>query len=66
MTTVTISKQKYELLKREATAWRHAIGPVSDTVIFNAVRDNGGKGVPIKKFIRTLRKLELEDKKVRA
>ena len=58
---VTISREKYEDLKRDATAWRRALGKPSDTVIFNAVRDNGGKGVPVEKFVRILQKLVRED-----
>lgn len=44
-TKVTITRQKYEALKRQAGAWRHAIGTTSSTPIFNAVRDNGGVGI---------------------
>ena len=58
---ITISRQKYEDLKREAAAWRRTTGSPRDTVIFNAVRDNGGKGVPIGKFLRILQKLQRED-----
>ena len=43
--TVTISKQKYEMLKHQATAWRYAIGTTATAPIFNAVRDNGGVGI---------------------
>jgi hypothetical protein len=60
---VTISKQKYEELRRQAAAWRRAIGDSDDTVIFNALRDNAGKGIPVEKFIRILRKLEREEHK---
>ncbi len=42
MTKITISRQKYDALKRQAAAWRHAIGGSDRGVIFNAVRDNGG------------------------
>ena len=63
---VTISKQKYKELQRQAAAWRHAIGDSDDMVIFNAIRDNAGKGVPVEKFIRILRKLEREEHKNRA
>jgi len=58
---VTVSRQKYEDLKRDAAAWRRTAGNPRDTVIFNAARDNGGKGVPVEKFVRILRKLERED-----
>lgn len=44
-TKVTISRQKYETLKRHATAWRYAIGTTVAAPIFNAVRDNGGTGI---------------------
>ncbi|MEK7604799.1 MAG: hypothetical protein AAB442_03320 [Patescibacteria group bacterium] len=60
-TKVTISKEKYDELKRDAAAWRRAAVNPRDTVIFNATRDNGGKGVPVEKFIRILQKLERED-----
>ncbi|MHB8860418.1 MAG: hypothetical protein ACYC48_01645 [Minisyncoccota bacterium] len=60
-TKVTISRQKYEDLKREAMAWRRTTGDPRDTVIFNAARDNGGKNVPVEKFLRILKKLERED-----
>jgi len=63
---VTISRQRYETLKRDAAAWRHATGSPRDTVIFSAARDNGGKGVPVDKFVRILRKLEREDLRGRA
>ena len=63
---VTISRQKYEDLKREAAAWRRATDTPGDTVIFNAARDNGGKGVPVEKFLRILQKLECEDRWARA
>lgn len=65
-TKVTISRQKYEDLKRDADAWRHTVGSPRDTVIFNAARDNGGKGVPVEKFISILQKLEREDLHARA
>ena len=45
MITVTISKNKYEALKHQASAWRYAIGGSPRNAIFNAVRDNGGKGI---------------------
>ncbi len=60
-TKVTIDKGEYETLKREAAAWRHAIGEADDAVIFNAARDNNGKGVPVEEFIRVLHKLEEEE-----
>lgn len=44
-TKVTISRQKYETLKRQASAWRYAVGTVVSTPIFNAVRDNDGAGI---------------------
>lgn len=44
-TKVTISREKYESLRRQATAWRYAIGTTVATPIFNAVRDNGGAGI---------------------
>ncbi|MEK7480017.1 MAG: hypothetical protein AAB665_01865 [Patescibacteria group bacterium] len=42
---VTISRQKYDELKRQAAAWRYAMGTSDKTVVFNAVRDNGGEGI---------------------
>ena len=44
-TKVTISRQKYDALKRQASAWRYAIGTTVSAPIFNAVRDNGGAGI---------------------
>ena len=44
-TKVTISRQKYEELRRQAGAWRYAIGTTNNGTIFNAVRDNGGEGI---------------------
>lgn len=44
-TKVTISRQKYNALKRQASAWRHAVGTTIAAPIFNAVRDNGGEGI---------------------
>lgn len=65
-TKVTISREKYEDLKRDAVAWRRTVGSPNDTVIFNAVRDNSGKGIPVEKFIRILQKLQCEDLWARA
>ena len=56
-TKVTISKRKYDVLKRQAAAWRHAIGDSGDSVIFNAVRDNGGEGVEAGVLAQKLRAL---------
>ncbi len=42
---MTISKQKYDTLKRQASAWKYAIGGSPRGTIFNAVRDNGGEGI---------------------
>ena len=59
---VTISRQRYETLKRVAAAWRHVIGASSgDTVIFNAVRDNGGVGIEAGVFAEKLRALIEKD-----
>jgi len=44
-TKVTISRQKYDALRRQASAWRYAIGTTVTAPIFNAVRDNGGEGI---------------------
>jgi hypothetical protein len=62
MSKVTIDKKEYEALKRDAKAWRSATGDNDGSVIFNATRDNGGKGVPVEVFIDALEKLEQEDK----
>ena len=48
---------------REEMTLMHAVG-LDDTVIFNAWRDNGGKPVPVEKFIRVLKKLERKDRGV--
>ncbi len=59
---VTISRQRYETLKRDAAAWRHAIGGTDDdTVIFNAIRDNGGVGIEAGVFAEKLRALIEQD-----
>lgn len=42
---VTISRRRYETLKRQASAWRYAVGTTISTPIFNAVRDNNGTGI---------------------
>jgi len=57
ITKVTISRQKYESLKRQATAWRYAIGTTATTTIFNAVRDNGGAGIEAGVLAKKLRAL---------
>jgi len=57
MTKVTISKQKYDTLKHQAAAWRHAIGGSGRGVIFNAVRDNGGEGIEAGTLAEKLRTL---------
>jgi hypothetical protein len=62
MDKVTIDREEYETLKRQAAAWREAVGEADDTVIFNAVRDNEGKGIPVGEFVRVLQKLETEDR----
>ena len=36
-----------------------------DEVIFDSVRDNGGKGVPIEEFIRTLKKIRKEESRAK-
>ena len=61
MDTVTISKQTYNRLKRDAAAWRAAHGG-DEMVIFNADRDNNGKGVPVEEFIEVLERLERNGK----
>lgn len=66
MNKVTIAKRTYNRLKREAAAWRHVIGPSNDGVIFDAVRDNGGRGISAEKFARILEKLIWEDTKIGA
>lgn len=45
MTKVTLTKRTYDRLKREAAAWRNAMRNTSDLIIFNADRDNDGKGI---------------------
>ncbi len=45
MDDVTVNKQEYESLKRQAAAWREAIGDTDSGVVFNAVRDNKGDGI---------------------
>ena len=42
---ITIKKREYESLKRQAAAWREAIGDTNEGVVFNAVRDNQGEGI---------------------
>jgi len=61
-TKVTIDKGEYETLKREAAAWRHAIGDTNEAgVIFNAVRDNDGEGIEAGVLADKLRKIIEED-----
>lgn len=55
--TVTISKQAYDTLKREAGAWRRAVGTAKDSTIFNAARDNHGKGIDAGVLAAKLRRL---------
>ncbi len=55
--TVTIKKNEYENLKRQAAAWREAIGGGDENAVFNAVRDNGGEGVEAGVLARKLRAL---------
>ena len=59
---VTISKEKYEALERQAAAWRHAVGDKSDDAIFNAVRDNGGEGIEAGVLAEKLRALIENDR----
>ena len=63
---ITITKKKYEELRRQAAAWRRATGDSQKSVVFNAVRDNGGKGVPVRTFIKILEKLQRADTKSHA
>ena len=60
-TKVMVSKKRYEELKHQASAWRRTVGGSADTVIFNAARDNAGKGISATKMIRVLRKLKREE-----
>ena len=59
---VTINKHEYETLKRQAAAWRHAVGETDDTAIFNAVRDNNGEGIEAGVLAEKLRKIIEEDR----
>ena len=62
-TNVTINKKEYENLKRQAAAWREAIGDSNeDGVIFNAVRDNNGDGIEAGVLADKLRKIIEEDR----
>jgi hypothetical protein len=54
---VTITSTEYNNLKRQAAAWRLAIGASGPTVIFNAVRDNDGTGIAAGVLARKLRTL---------
>jgi hypothetical protein len=54
---VTIDRNEYEILKRQAGAWRSAIGGEGQNVIFNAVRDNNGEGVEAGILAKKLRAL---------
>ena len=63
MDKVIIDKQEYETLKRQAAAWREAIGDGDEeSVIFNAVRDNSGKGIEAGVLANKLRKIIEEDR----
>jgi len=61
---VTIAKRTYDRLKREAAAWRNAVGPSDHGVLFDAARDNGGKGIRAEEFVHVLEKLVREDQKM--
>ena len=61
-TKITITKQKYEKLTRQAKAWRYAVGESNDTPIFNAVRDNGGEGIEAGILAEKLRTLIENDR----
>ena len=50
-----------EALQEEFTRMA-AIGPWDDTVIFNAWRDNGGKGIPAATMVKKLRTLIRKDR----
>ena len=54
---ITITKQEYDQLKRQATAWRYVIGSSERAPIFNAVRDNGGEGIEAGILAEKLRSL---------
>ena len=60
-TKVVISKKRYEELRHQASAWRRTVGAPADGVVFNAARDNAGRGVSVAKMIRVLRKLKREE-----
>jgi hypothetical protein len=62
MITVTITKRTYDRLKREAAAWRSSYRETNDDVIFNADRDNGGKGIEAGVLARKLRALVAHDR----
>ena len=63
MDNVSVNKQEYESLKRQAAAWREAIGDPNEVgVVFNAVRDNDGEGVEAGVLADKLRKIIEEDR----
>ncbi len=62
MDKITIDKEEYETLKRQAAAWREVIGDADDTVIFNAARDNNSKGIEAGVLADKLRKIIEEDR----
>jgi hypothetical protein len=62
MDKVTIAKRTYDRLKREAAAWRRVNQATDDKIIFNADRDNGGKGIEAGVIADKLRDLIENDK----
>lgn len=48
--TVTIAKTHYDALKRRVAYGR----TLSEVIIFDAVRDNGGKGIRARDLLKTL------------
>ncbi len=62
MDKVTIDREEYETLKRQAAAWREAVGETDEGTIFNAVRDNNGEGIEAGVLAEKLRKIIEEDR----
>ena len=55
--TITIKTQEYETLKRQAAAWREAVGNADRGAVFNEVRDNDGEGIEAGLLAKKLRSI---------
>lgn len=68
MSMVTISKARFNILKRDAAAYRRMIiaadeDATTETVVFDAIRDNDGKGIKASELLKSLGALRLRRKR---